>query len=172
MYARGSGEAARRASPVSRHQSRAWPFACLAFCSTDYRKKRDCSQSSFPPLMDTGSSKALFALCQMLFVLQKNLSTCNKKPYILVWTIFSLTNRQNFKEAVQNVWRATIFGQATKSLVSWQAQPILRRVILFREHYPEKPLWGGNNKVCMYQSSFKWRFLLYEKFHVSLNFFC
>ena len=31
------------ASPVSRHQSRAWPFACLAFCSTDYRKKRDCS---------------------------------------------------------------------------------------------------------------------------------
>ena len=25
--------------------------------------------------MDTGSSKALFALCQMLFVLQKNLST-------------------------------------------------------------------------------------------------
>ena len=32
-----------RASPVSRHQSRAWPFACLAFCSTDHRKKRDCS---------------------------------------------------------------------------------------------------------------------------------
>ena len=29
--------------PISRHQSRAWPFACLAFCSTDYRKKRDCS---------------------------------------------------------------------------------------------------------------------------------
>ena len=80
---------------------------------------------------------------------------------------FSLTNRQNFKEAVQNVWRATIFGQATKSLVSWQAQPILRQVILFREHYPEKPLWRGNNKVCKYQSSFKWRFLLYEKFHVS-----
>ena len=91
----------------------------------------------------------------------------NKKPYILVWTIFSLANRHNFKEAIQNVCRATIFGQATKSLVSWQAQPILRRVILFREHYPEKPLWGGNNKVCMYQSSFKWRFLLYEKFHVS-----
>ena len=73
-----------------------------------------------------------------------------------MWTIFSLANRHNFKEAIQNVWRATIFGQATKSLVSWQAQPILRRVILFREHYPEKPLWGGNNKVCMYQSSFKW----------------
>ena len=91
----------------------------------------------------------------------------NKKPYILVWTIFSLANRHNFKEAIQNVWRATIFGQATKSLVSWQAQPILRRVILFRQHYPEKPLWGGNNRVCMYQSSFKWRFLLYEKFHVS-----
>ena len=34
------------ASPVSRHQSRAWPFACLAFYSTDYRKKRDCSQSN------------------------------------------------------------------------------------------------------------------------------
>ena len=49
MHARESGEAARsvkrerqpekkkeslffRASPVSRHQSRAWPFACLAFC--------------------------------------------------------------------------------------------------------------------------------------------
>ena len=32
-----------RASPISRYQSRAWPFACLAFCSTDYRKKRDCS---------------------------------------------------------------------------------------------------------------------------------
>ena len=31
-----------RASPVSRDQSRAWPIACLAFCSTDYRKKRDC----------------------------------------------------------------------------------------------------------------------------------
>ena len=31
--------AAARASPVSRHQSRAWPFACLAFCSTDDRKK-------------------------------------------------------------------------------------------------------------------------------------
>ena len=30
--------------PISHlHQSRAWPFACLAFCSTDYRKKRDCS---------------------------------------------------------------------------------------------------------------------------------
>ena len=27
------------ASPISRHQSRAWPFACLAFCSMDYRKK-------------------------------------------------------------------------------------------------------------------------------------
>ena len=56
MHARGSGEAANarneggsprrkifRASPVSRHQSRAWPLACLSFCSTDYRKKRDCS---------------------------------------------------------------------------------------------------------------------------------
>ena len=30
----------------SPHQSRAWPFAYLAFCSTDYRKKRDCSLSS------------------------------------------------------------------------------------------------------------------------------
>ena len=28
------------ASPISGHHSRAWPFACLAFCSTDYRKKR------------------------------------------------------------------------------------------------------------------------------------
>ena len=62
MHACGSGEAARRAkrgrkhekkkerlfraSPVSRHQSRAWPFACLAFCLTDYRKKRHCSQST------------------------------------------------------------------------------------------------------------------------------
>ena len=33
------------ASPTT---SRAWPFACLAFCSTDYRKKRDCSQSTSP----------------------------------------------------------------------------------------------------------------------------
>ena len=41
MHARR--ERGRRASPVSSHQSRAWPFACLAFCSTDYRKKRDCS---------------------------------------------------------------------------------------------------------------------------------
>ena len=32
-----------RASPVSRLQSRAWPCACLAFWSTDYRKKRYCS---------------------------------------------------------------------------------------------------------------------------------
>ena len=31
--------AAREASPVSRHQSRAWPFACLAVSSTDYRKR-------------------------------------------------------------------------------------------------------------------------------------
>ena len=37
-------EAARRAKR-GRHQSRAWPFACLAFCSTDYRTKRNCSQS-------------------------------------------------------------------------------------------------------------------------------
>ena len=48
VHARGTGEVARRAErgrqpSVSRHQSRAWPFACLAFCSTDYRKKRDCS---------------------------------------------------------------------------------------------------------------------------------
>ena len=41
MHARR--ERGRRASPVSSHQSRAWPFAGLAFCSTDYRKKRDCS---------------------------------------------------------------------------------------------------------------------------------
>ena len=34
------------ASPTSHHQSRAWPFACLAFCSTDHRKKTDCSQSN------------------------------------------------------------------------------------------------------------------------------
>ena len=39
MHARGSGKAARRASHVSRHQSRAWPFACLAFCRTDYRNE-------------------------------------------------------------------------------------------------------------------------------------
>ena len=34
-----------RVSPVSRHRTCAWPFACLAFCSTDYTKERDCSQS-------------------------------------------------------------------------------------------------------------------------------
>ena len=46
MHASGSRETREmRTSPVSRHQSRTWPFACLAFCSTDYRKKRDCSQS-------------------------------------------------------------------------------------------------------------------------------
>ena len=28
----------RAAARVSCHRSRAWPFACLAFCSTDYRK--------------------------------------------------------------------------------------------------------------------------------------
>ena len=27
----------------SESNARAWPFACLAFCSTDYRKERDCS---------------------------------------------------------------------------------------------------------------------------------
>ena len=32
-----------RAPPVSRRQSCVWPFACLAFSSTDYRKKRDYS---------------------------------------------------------------------------------------------------------------------------------
>ena len=37
----GSSDTFFRASPISRHQSHAWPFACLAFCSTDYRKKRD-----------------------------------------------------------------------------------------------------------------------------------
>ena len=44
VHARGTGEVARRAKrgrqpSVSRDQSRAWPFACLAFCSTDYRKR-------------------------------------------------------------------------------------------------------------------------------------
>ena len=29
------GKQLPHASPFSRHQSRAWPFACLAFCSTD-----------------------------------------------------------------------------------------------------------------------------------------
>ena len=33
---RETRETRAAASPVSRHQSRAWPFACLAFCSTDY----------------------------------------------------------------------------------------------------------------------------------------
>ena len=42
---RETRETRAAASPVSRHQSHAWPFACPAFCSTDYRKKRDCSQS-------------------------------------------------------------------------------------------------------------------------------
>ena len=50
MHARGSGEAARRAKrgrqPLpSRAISHAWPFACFAFCSMDYRKKRDSSWS-------------------------------------------------------------------------------------------------------------------------------
>ena len=54
MHASGSREMREiRASPVSCHQSRAWPFACLAFCSTDYRKKRDCSQSRTALLMAT-----------------------------------------------------------------------------------------------------------------------
>ena len=54
MHASGSRETREmRASPVSRHQSRAWPFACLAFCSTDYRKKRDCSQSRTALLIAT-----------------------------------------------------------------------------------------------------------------------
>ena len=44
-----------RASPVSRYQSRAWPFACLAFCSTDYRKKRDCPQSTVSLLWNTNT---------------------------------------------------------------------------------------------------------------------
>ena len=41
MHARGSGEASRRSK-----RGRAWPFACLAFCSTDYRKKRDWPHQS------------------------------------------------------------------------------------------------------------------------------
>ena len=40
---RETRETRAAASPVSRHHSRAWPFACLASCTTDYRKKRDCS---------------------------------------------------------------------------------------------------------------------------------
>ena len=40
---RETRETRAAAFSVSRHQSRAWPFACLAFCSTVYRKKRDCS---------------------------------------------------------------------------------------------------------------------------------
>ena len=52
MHASGSRETREmRASPVSRHQSRTWPFACLAFCLTDYRRKRDCSQSRTALLM-------------------------------------------------------------------------------------------------------------------------
>ena len=42
---------AMHAPSVTRHQSRAWPFLCLAFCSTDYRKKRDCSQSKTPQFL-------------------------------------------------------------------------------------------------------------------------
>ena len=36
---RETRETRAAASPVSRHQSRAWPFACLAFCSTDYSRQ-------------------------------------------------------------------------------------------------------------------------------------
>ena len=36
-------ESNARARERRSHPSRAWPFACLAFCSMDYRKKRDCS---------------------------------------------------------------------------------------------------------------------------------
>ena len=42
----------------------------------------------------------------------------------------------NFKGAVKNIWRPTIFCQATKSFVPCQLS--LRRVILFREHDYEK----------------------------------
>ena len=42
----GSGVAARRAKrPVSRHQSRAWPFACLAGFARRTREKRETARS-------------------------------------------------------------------------------------------------------------------------------
>ena len=64
--------------------------------------------------MDTGSSKALFALCKFFFCFVKS-PTVNKRPF-LVRTIFSLTKfsqlSPNFKDAVE---RAAIFchDQAT-----------------------------------------------------------
>ena len=33
-------------------ETRAWPFACLVFCSTDYRKKRDCSLSKLVSVLN------------------------------------------------------------------------------------------------------------------------
>ena len=44
-FSESNARARERRSRETRHQSRAWPFACLAFCSTDHRKKRDCSWS-------------------------------------------------------------------------------------------------------------------------------
>ena len=43
MHARGSGEAARRAKRGRQPEKKT--FACLAFCSTDYRKKKGWSWS-------------------------------------------------------------------------------------------------------------------------------
>ena len=40
-----------------RHQSRAWPFVHLAFCSTDCRKKRDCPWSKRGRKIHVGKKK-------------------------------------------------------------------------------------------------------------------
>ena len=44
-FSESNGRARERRSRETRETraARAWPFACLAFCSMDYRKKRDCS---------------------------------------------------------------------------------------------------------------------------------
>ena len=51
-----------RVSPVSRHRTCAWPFACLAFCSTDYTKERETARSLLFSLFLFKNHKDTFCL--------------------------------------------------------------------------------------------------------------
>ena len=64
--------------------------------------------------------------------------------------IFQITQLSpNFKDAFKNIWRPTIFCQATK-LILCSLTAILRRVILFREHDQEKFLLADTkNFACL-----------------------
>ena len=105
---RVSGHAAR-CETRARHQSRAWPFARLAFCSTDYRKKRDCSQSNARSLQLQPQTSTLRAtlFCQALGTIRKYIARMGRCSWFVTTVFLSVlpTNSQNInvKKAMFNL---------------------------------------------------------------------